>query len=236
VLASATHDAAVIHLFAAISLQEVIAQLLAEYALVRPTVSVRAIFGASNELAEQILAGSSADVFVSASCAQVDRLAAAKIVRRGSRAILARNSLAAVATKDYRGAVRKPIELRESHAEQIIVAEPACPLGKCTADYLRSVGIYDELRPRLVQVDNSRAVVSAIRGRRSSLGLIFSSDIDNAPGLRTLFQVPADQIDVSYEGAVIARSGSPPEAAALLDFLKSEKAQGCFRRCGFLAA
>ena len=46
-----------IHLAAAISLQEAVGQILAEYALREPTVRVRAIFGASNELADHLLAG-----------------------------------------------------------------------------------------------------------------------------------------------------------------------------------
>jgi molybdate transport system substrate-binding protein len=235
VLARTTHDHAVIHLFAAISLQEVVAQLLADYALLRPTVSIRAVFGASNELAEQILSGSSADVFISANRDQIDRLASSGMIRRGSRSILARNGLAAVASKGFHCVVRKPTDLSESSADRIIVADPACPLGKCTADFLRSAGIYDELRPRLLEVDNSRAVVSALRRSRSGLGLIFSSDVSNAPGLRTLFQVPANKVTASYVGAVTSDSRSASEAAAVLDFFGSKKAQSCFRRFGFLS-
>jgi molybdenum ABC transporter molybdate-binding protein len=235
VLAGAMQDRSVVHLFAAISLQEVVAQLLTEYALMRPTVSVRTVFGASNELADQILSGSSADVFVSANRDQVDYLLAAGMISRGSRAILARNGLAAVAAKGFRGNVRRPTDLRETSADHIIVANPACPLGKCSADFLRAAGTYDNLRLRLVEVDNSRAVVSAIRRSRASLGLIFSSDLSNVRELRTLFQVPANKTSATYEGAITSSSHCPSEAAALLDFLGSEKARMCFRRCGFLA-
>src|SRR6188472_341124 len=55
-----------IHLSAAISLQESIGQVLAEFALAQPAVRVRAIFGASNELADQLLAGAPCDLFISA--------------------------------------------------------------------------------------------------------------------------------------------------------------------------
>ena len=66
ILAGSGQSSAVIHLAAAISLQEVVAQVLVEYALLRPTVSVRAVYGASNELADQVLSGAATDVFVSA--------------------------------------------------------------------------------------------------------------------------------------------------------------------------
>src|SRR6185436_4662219 len=55
-----------IHLAAAISMQEAVGQILAEYTLVQPTIQVRAIFGASNELVDHLLAGAPGDVIISA--------------------------------------------------------------------------------------------------------------------------------------------------------------------------
>src|SRR5262249_46814020 len=55
-----------IHLAAAISMQEAVGQILAEYTLLQPSVQVRAIFGASNELADHLLAGAPGDIFISA--------------------------------------------------------------------------------------------------------------------------------------------------------------------------
>ena len=47
-----------LHVAAAISLEVALGQLLADYALRQPTLRVRAIYGASNELADHLLAGS----------------------------------------------------------------------------------------------------------------------------------------------------------------------------------
>ena len=235
VLAGTQHDRAVLHVFAAISLQEILAELLAEYALACPTVSVRAVFGASDELAEQILSGGAADVFIAASSDPIDQLAAADMLRKGSRRILAKNGLAAVAAPGFGGRVRTPRELAHADVRQIIVADPSCPLGKYTADFLESAGVIDELRPRFVYVDNSRAVLSTIRRRRTSAGIIFSSDRANATGLRLLFQAPAGRLSAHYEAAALASSTSAAEATALLDFLSSKKAQSLFRRGGFVA-
>ncbi len=233
VLTARSNQAAPLHLFAAVSLQEAIGELLAEFSLLSPTVSVQSIFGASNALADQILSGSAADVFVSASGEEIDQLSHAGMVRRGSRRVLARNSLTIVATKDFTAVVRKAADLPSSGAERFIVADPACPLGHCTAQYLESIGIDDLLRPRLLKVDNSRAVVSALRDRRRAVGIIFGSDLTNAPRLQTLFRVPLGKASSSYEGAVLSNSNLPKQARALLDFLASKEARACFRRCGF---
>ena len=53
-----------VHLAAAISLQEAVGQILSEFALDRANDSCAAIFGASNELADQLLAGAPGDVFI----------------------------------------------------------------------------------------------------------------------------------------------------------------------------
>jgi molybdenum ABC transporter molybdate-binding protein len=233
VLAGSARDRPVIHLFAAISLQEVVAQLLAEYALVAPIVSIRSVFGASNELADQILSGNAADLFLSANREQIDRLAEVGAIRSQSRRILAKNDLAVVASKRFAGKVRTIADLCRAADGRIVVADAACPLGKCTADYLDATGIYDRLQSHLTEVDNSRAVVSALRGGRADVGLIFSSDLTNAPDLKTLIQVPVTQANVTYEGAVLSSSPSQKEAGGLLDFLSSKKARISFRRFGF---
>jgi molybdenum ABC transporter molybdate-binding protein len=234
-LAGTRHDRAVLHVFAAISLQEILVELLAEYALTQPTVSVRTVFGASDELAEQILTGGSADLFIAASSDPIDQLAAANMLCKGSRCILAKNGLVAVAAPGFAGRVRTPRELANADVRQIIVADPTCPLGKYTADFLESAAVIEELRSRFVYVDNSRAVVSTIRRRRNSAGIIFSSDRANAAELRMLFQSPAGRLCARYEGAVLGDSTASSEADALLEFLSSTRAKQIFRRGGFLA-
>jgi molybdate transport system substrate-binding protein len=234
ILAAPPDQATTIHLFAAVSLQEAVGELLAEYSLMSPTTTIHAIFGASNALADQIVSGSAADVFVSASGDEIDRLAKSGMVRRGSRRVLARNSLAIVATQDLGRTLRTPAELPTSGAERFVVADPACPLGHCTAEYLESIGVHELMQRRLIRVDNSRAVLSALRDRHRAIGIIFGSDLANAPRLQTLFRVPLGKASSSYEGAVLTGSSSPKRARALLDFLSSKQACACFRRCGFV--
>jgi molybdate transport system substrate-binding protein len=232
-LAAAASPSRVLHLSAAVSLQSVVGRLLLDYALVRPTVAVRAIFGASNELADQIQAGGAADLFISASRDEVERLASAGLVERESRKVLAKNYLAIVANGQSRLRLRSVADLSKLKEGNIIVADPACPLGKCTVNYLEDAGVYQELRPRLVTVDNSRAVVLAVQNRPTDVGLVFASELSSSAGLRLLLPVPARQATAAYEGAVVKGSMAAEEAAALLKFLSSSQARATFRLSGF---
>lgn len=232
-VSSGTRETSIVHLAAAISLQEVIGELLREYALVRPTLSVRTIFGASNELAEQVAIGGSIDVFIAANSKHISRLAKVGLIDPASRCKLASNGLAIVGDKSFTGKLRKPSDLRRIGGDEIIVADPACPLGACTAGFLKAAKLMKELEPRLHSVENSRAVVTAMRTPGSRIGIIFGSDVANAVGVTPLLQIPLSHAMTVYEGAAIATSRTPGEAQELLTFLRSTNAKKCFRRCGF---
>lgn len=226
-----TDRTATVHLAAAISLQEAIGQLLTEYALRQPSVRVRAVYGASNELAEHVLAGAPCDLFVSADPIHLDHLAAAKLIRIKSRKIVATNSLAAIGPLEKDSPISTPRDLLAPGVKHVALADPACPLGKCSQSYLNRLGIYDALLPKVVPVDNSRAILAAIGSGCAEAGLAFASDAAKAAHCRILFAIDPADAGLSYSAAV-CNGARAKDAQALLDFFETPAAQRCFRRCG----
>ena len=227
-------DAPALHVAAAVSLEEVLGQLLADHALRQPVVRVRAVFGASDELAEHVLAGAPTDLFLSADPRQLDRLEAAGLLVAGSRTALAENALAAIAPADRAVAVRRPADLVGPGVERVAIAGPTSPLGGYTRRYLEEEGVYDALLPRTLPVDNSRAVLAAVAAGRADVGLIYASDAARAVACRLLFRVRRPRAAIRYEAAVIGRGGQAEQATRLLVFLTSPAAATRFRQCGFL--
>jgi molybdate transport system substrate-binding protein len=225
-----------VHLAAASSLEEVLGQLLIDYALHRPAVRVRAVFGASDELADQLLGGGAADLFLSADPAQLDRLEVAGLLAGPSRVVLAENRLAAIAPAGGRVPVRRPADLARPAVARVALADPSCPLGGYTRSYLEHLGLYDTLLPRAVRADNSRAVLAAVRGGQADAGLVYASDAAAAEGCRLLFRARQAPTPIRYEAAVVRRGRQPEAAAALLAFLTSARSARRFRRCGFVPA
>jgi molybdenum ABC transporter molybdate-binding protein len=228
------HDAPAVHVAAAVSLEEALSQLLADYALRQPTVRVRAVFGASDELAGHVLAGAPADLFLTADPLQLDRLEAAKLVVAATRTPLAENTLAAIGLAHRGMPVRKPADLIRPEVKRIALAGPTSPLGGYTRRYLEGLGLYEALLPRALAVDNSRAVLAAVAAGQADVGLIYASDAARAAGCRLLFRVRRRLPAIRYEAAVVARGGQPEQAAQLLTFLTTPAAATRFRRCGFL--
>jgi molybdenum ABC transporter molybdate-binding protein len=226
---------ACIHLAAAISLQEAVGQILAEYALREPTVRVRTIFGASNELADHLLAGAPGDLFISAETAELDRLKSARLLVRGSRRIVAKNGLAIVGVPAT-SAVKKPNDLLATRFKKVALAEPACPLGQYSKLYLKKARVYDRLLPKVLHVDNSRAVLAAVASGAAQSGVVFSSDASGIGAWQLLMRVPIAQAAATYAAAVVGRGKLRKESQALCAFLSSPTAQRCFRRCGLRPA
>jgi molybdenum ABC transporter molybdate-binding protein len=227
-------SAQALHVAAAVSLEEVLGQLLTDFAAVAPGLRVRTVFGASDELADHLLAGSPGHLFLTADPLQLDRLQAAGLLLPGTAVALAENGLAVVACADTDCAVRKPADLAGEGAVRVALAESDCPLGRYTRAYLASLGLYDRVLPRAVRVENSRAVLAAVRAGQAGVGLVYGSDAARAERCRTLFRVRRPPVPIRYSGAVVTRGADPGPARRLLEFLCSSAAARRFRRCGFL--
>lgn len=226
-------DSPCLHVAAAISLEEVVGQLLSDFALHRPAVKVRAVFGASNELADHVLAGAPCDVFLSAEAEQLARLQAAGLCAAESQRVLAANSLALIAPAESDLPLERPGDLRHAEIGRVALAEPASPLGRYSQEYLKRQGLLDALASRTVYVDNSRAVVAALRAGRADAGLAYGSDAA-AVGCRIVFRIRRGDAPVQYWAAGMAASQHGQAAQDLVEFLTSKSAAARFRHCGFL--
>jgi len=100
---------------------------------------------------------------------------------------------------------------------------------------LSKARIYDELLPKVLHVDNSRAVLAAVASGAADAGVAFSSDAAQAGSLQTILRVPTARATATYVAAIVGRGRATPSAEQLLDFLSSSTARRCLKRCGFRA-
>jgi molybdenum ABC transporter molybdate-binding protein len=225
-----------VHVAAAVSLVDVLGQLLADYGLKRPTVRVRVIFGASDELADQLLAGAPADLFLTADARQLRRLQAAGMLAAPPPILLASNTLAVIGPAAGRTKLRKPADLVQPRIRSIALAEPSCPLGGYTRAYLESQRLEEAVHSRALFLENSWAVVAAVRGRQVDVGLVYGSDAARASDCRLLMRIHRLPAPIRYLAAPLAESQQGDETQALLGFLTSPEAGAWFRQCGFIVA
>jgi molybdate transport system substrate-binding protein len=222
-----------VHVAAAVSTEAVLGELLADFAEQRPDVRVRVVYGASDELAEQLLHGAPADLFITAATEPLERLREAGVVDTASPAILAENTLAAITAAGQSVPVRHGGELGRPEVTRIALPAATTPLGRYTREYLDELGLGPALLPRAVEVDSSRAVLATVRAGHATVGLIYGSDATAAPGCRVLFRARPPR-PIQFTGAVLQLGHQPALARTLLAFLRSPSAGARYRRCGFL--
>jgi molybdate transport system substrate-binding protein len=193
------------------------------------------LLGASDELADQLLGGASADLFLTADAAQLDRLAERGAVEPDTIRLLAENGLAVVGPADRDAPVRRPADLLGPAVARVALAVASSPLGGYSRVYLEGLELYDALLSRAVLVENSRAVVTAVQAAQADAGLVYGSDAVTAAGCRVLFRVRRPPAPIRYAGAVVRGGEHREEGRRLLAFLTSRPAARRFRRCGFLS-
>jgi molybdate transport system substrate-binding protein len=189
------------------------------------------VTGASDELANHILSGAPADLFLTADPSQVTRLEHAGLVQSGSGVVVACNGLAAVGGAGG-PALRSATDLLRPAVQRIALAEPGCPLGAYTRAYLEPKGLWEAVQARAIFLDNPAVVLEAVRAGRAEAGLVYQSDAAGAVGCRLLFRVKS--APVHYVGVLTRRGDDKPGAHALLDFMTSSAAIRRFRDSGFL--
>jgi molybdate transport system substrate-binding protein len=228
-------DSAIVHVAAAVSLENVLHCLLADFAVHHPGVSVRTLCGASDELADQILNGLHVDLFLSAADGPLDRLQAAGVLAPASRAVFGANRLAAIAVAPRLAKLRGPRALLQSAVRSIALANPTCPLGHYVRRYLEELGLWSAVEARALFLDNPRGVAAAVESGLADVGLVYRSDVRAARHCRVLFTSRPARPAIRYLIA-LTRSGEPSSPArALFAFLTSTAAHRRLQRFGFLA-
>jgi molybdenum ABC transporter molybdate-binding protein len=228
-------DPSVVHVAAAASLENVLHCLLADFAVHQPSATVRAVCGASDELADHILKGVHVDLFLSAADEPLDRLMSAGILAAEGRIPLSANRLAAITSTPRIPKLSGPRALLQAPVRSIALADPSCPLGHYCRAYLEPLGLWDPIRQRALFLDNPRVVLAAVESGQADVGLVYRSDVHSKRHCRILFTSRPAEPAIRYTAALTRLGEQSPFARDLLAFLTSPPAQRRLQHFGFQA-
>lgn len=219
---------------AAVSLSDVLTAIADEYAH-RSLGTIHFDFGASNILARQIVSGAPVDVFISADEAQMDVVAAANLIKDGSRVPLLRNQLAVVVPNDRQRTFKSIRDLTDPAFKRIAVGDPAAvPAGVYAKQYLEAQGLWTAIQPRVVPTGSVREALAAVESGAADAGIVYRTDARIALRATVAWVVAAaDGPRIVYPGAIIRTSKDPQAAQRFLGFLRSDAASRIFERFGF---
>ncbi len=220
----------------AISMKEAIEEIGTRFAAGRHGVSLRYNFGASGELQRQIEGGAPIDVFVSAAQRQVDELEKAGLLLAGTRVVFARNVLVALKPREAVLDVPGPSDLLDRRVHRIAIGNPkTVPAGQYAEESLRSLGLWDRIKAKLVYGENVRQVLDYVVRGEVDIGVVYATDgAARLDRVRLAFAFSEDtHRPIVYPAAVVAASRQPELARNLVEFLTSRDAQTVLGRLGF---
>jgi molybdate transport system substrate-binding protein len=220
---------------AAASLTDVLKEISTGYqAKVKHTVKFN--FGPSSGLARQIEEGAPADIFFSADLPQMDALDKKSLLEPGTRKNLLSNQLVIIVPADSKIAVSSPKDLLKADIKKIALAEPSSvPVGVYSSKYLTNEGLGDQVKPKIVPVQDVRATLAAVESGNVEAGFVYKTDAAISKKVKIVYEVPVDKgPKITYPAAIVKESKNKNAARDFMNYVQSPAAKNAFKKYGFV--
>jgi molybdate transport system substrate-binding protein len=235
---AAETSAGQVRVAAASDLKFALDELVAAFGKTRPGAAVTLSYGSSGNFFSQISNGAPFDLFLSADIDYARRLAEAghgrpeDVFRYGvGRIVLWVPAASRIAVERGLQALTSP-EVRK-----IAIANPRhAPYGRAAEAALRSQGVYDAVKGKLVFGENVSQTAQFVQSGAADVGIIALA-LALAPPLSKegrYVEVPLEAYPRLEQGGIVLGRARDPEAArALRDFLLGQEGRAILKRYGF---
>jgi molybdate transport system substrate-binding protein len=228
--------------FAAASLTDVFEQIKTDLEAAHTGLTVSYNFAGSPALVTQLTEGAEADVFASASNAQM-AAAVNNGVIEGSPTVFTQNRLAIVVPGDNPAGVQTMADLAKDGLK-LVLALPDVPVGQyarqsiCTAGGDTATygeGFVEKVGNNVVsEEDNVRAVLAKVQLGEADAGIVYTTDISAEVATDVLqVEIPAAVNVVAKYPIAAVKGGDAALAQAFIDYLLGPEGQATLQRFGF---
>ena len=224
------HDTIVV--FGAASTTNALDELREQFQQVHD-VSVRTSYAASSTLAQQIVNGADAHVFVSANVKWADDLDRRGLVRE--RHDLLRNRLVVVVRADTSTRIDTMEDLLVAEIRHLALADTAAvPAGVYAKQALSKLGLWDRLKKKVVAGADVRQTLTYVETGAAEAAIVYATDARIGDKVRVALELPADLTEpIRYPIVLLNRGDANPAVRSFYDYLNSPEAATVFTRHGF---
>jgi molybdate transport system substrate-binding protein len=193
-------------------------------------------FGGTGSLYAQIRNGAPFDVFLAADTQTPAKLVREQLAQADTRFTYAIGQLVLWSADSKRvddgGAV-----LRDDTFRKIAMADPKlAPYGAAAKQVLEGMGLYRQIKPKIVQGKNIGQTFQFVSSGNAALGFVALSQVyrDGELTAGSGWLVPSDQYDPIKQDAVLLAAAQDNQAAlALMDYLKGDEARKIIKSFGY---
>lgn len=194
--------------------------------------SINVTPGSSGQFAEQVRAGASFDVFLSADKSYIDDVERAGLIVPGTSVSYAVGRLA-LAWRSGGTPLASLVDLTRSDIQHIAIANPEhAPYGRIARDALTAAGVWDRVNAKVVYGETVRQATDYVGSGNAEAGVIALALVEGTA-------IPHTMIDASLYQPLL-QAGAVPRAAAageagrcVLDYLRSDAGTRTLAMYGF---
>ena len=194
-------------------------------------------YAGSSALAKQIEEGAPADLFISADLDWMDYLSQKGLTQKDTEVRLLGNRIVLIAPADSDVAIEIAPGFDLAGAldgERLAMANTdAVPAGKYGKAALTALGVWDSVEKSVAQAENVRAALALVAAGEAPLGIVYQTDAAADPSVRIVAAFAEDSHDPIVYPAALTAEAKAADAAALLDYLKTDTARALFEKQGF---
>jgi len=119
---------------------------------------------------------------------------------------------------------------------RIALGDPnAVPAGVYARQYLQRIGLWRDLLPKIIPMENVRAALASVDGGNVDAAIVYKTDAMLARRARVAFEIDGpDAPHIVYPVAIVRSSRHPAAARRFFGYLTSPEAAAVFRRFGFV--
>ncbi|MFO0676614.1 MAG: molybdate ABC transporter substrate-binding protein [Polyangiaceae bacterium] len=192
-------------------------------------------FGSTGLLAKQIEEGAPFDVFAAANVSFVDDVTRAGRCDGSTRALYARGRIVLWSRPGLSDPPKSLAELSAPRFSRISIANPEhAPYGRAAIEAMKTDGVYDALKGRLVFGENVQQALQFASTGNADVAIVALS-IADAPGGGSWVPVdPQKHVDIDQALVVCAKAPHVAKAGEFTAFVNSDEGRAIMKKYGFV--
>ena len=216
---------------AAADLRIAMDEIAAEFQKIHPEANVKVSYGSSGQFTQQIENGAPFDVFCSADAGYPKKLVDEGFALAGSEFVYAIGHIVLWVPESSPLQLTGPQVLRDPSIRHIAMANPAhAPYGRAAEAALRSMGLYDAVKDKLVYGENVSQALQYAQTGAAEIGIVSAALVKGGRS----WEVPQNFYPKLEQGGIIVKSSrNAALAQEFRSFLLSEQGRSILKRHGF---
>ena len=221
---------------AAASLKDVCGELETMYEAKNENIDLVFSYAGSGALQAQIEEGAPADLFISAGKKQIKALQDGKLMKDDTVCDLLENKVVLIVPNDSTLGLTSFEDVKKDEVKMVGVGEiESVPAGQYAQTIFTNLGFWDTVEKKANFGTDVRTVLSWVEAGEVDCGVVYATDAYTSDKVKIVAEAPEGSCDkVIYPAGVVTTGSYADDAAAFLNYLKTDEAVKVFEKYGFL--